>query len=551
MPPRQKRPDFLTPEAFELLVRSKHAAAAWSVAFDPEADRNLLDAVTLDASCQSRTVGLLNGYKLAHEALLQARLLDRFVELAHQFLVDHAGDLPTPKVKMLEDVFGGVELSDELGKLLLLIEGAVGTDQYVHAGLCFTHSVNSNMCVDELGCLFGITSDPIYVAEISGGAANPPTRVNHSFDLRAMLGEKATTICTEVARAAASQKFRDTVPGVTPTPWDCFPDQLAAALYYMGSSVKQKQDRDIPLQALVPQALVALQNAFLEGHSLITQHRRIRIIHSSHVRSGEERADVIYQLTAMRVYHWVPDRAKGRFVLHQKVPAEKMDLLSLFMDMPSYYYADSHGDALASPHDAEFFAAIEHPKTNIAWLITVPLVVHPPFTGLARDSGDDHLALYAKICAPQFRVLNYSRLWCDGFTFGDGTEGARQASLNEIVLAASAVAASCGLTNCAQFTRPVPDGGYERRREPMDCAVSHILVKTYAEAARDCAAHLQRHSVDNRAVFGPHVARWGKSGISFRTQREADFFTRARSFKHTARKEYVENYPHNIAFHPE
>ncbi|KAJ6456797.1 hypothetical protein C8R47DRAFT_1165053, partial [Mycena vitilis] len=168
--------------------------------------------------------------------------------------------------------------------------------------------------------------------------------------------------------------------------------------------------------------------------------------------------------------------------------------------------ATAQGKDLASPHDAEFFAAIEHPKANIAWLITVPLIVHPPFTGLARDPGADHLALYSQLCTPQPRALNYSRVWCDGFAFGEGTEGGRRASLNEIVLAARAMAASCGLINCAEFTRPLPDGGYERRRGPMDCSVSHILVKTYAEAARDCAAYLHRHSVDDRAVFGPHVA---------------------------------------------
>ncbi|KAJ7676769.1 hypothetical protein DFH06DRAFT_1466180 [Mycena polygramma] len=67
-----RRPEVPTPEALELMLRSKHPAAAWSLLFDSEGDRNLLDAVTLDASCQSRTVGLLNGYKLARGALMSA-----------------------------------------------------------------------------------------------------------------------------------------------------------------------------------------------------------------------------------------------------------------------------------------------------------------------------------------------------------------------------------------------------------------------------------------------------------------------------------------------
>ncbi|KAJ6475948.1 hypothetical protein C8R47DRAFT_985569, partial [Mycena vitilis] len=380
-----------------------------------------------------------------------------------------------------------------------------------------------------------------------------------TYDLRAALGEQATAYCTKVARGAASQSFRDAVLEDTPTTWERLPDQLAAALHYMTSGARQKQDRDIPLQGLFPQSLVAMQNAFLEGHSLITQHRRIKIIrHPSYVCNGEDvegtstspSEEVTYQLTAMRVYHWVPDRTKGRFVLQQKVPAETLDLPGLFFDMPSYYEADSPGDGLASPRDREFFTALEHPKTNIAWVLTPALVSHRPFTGHARDLGSDHLSLYNQICTPQTGVLHYTRLWCEGFTFGDGHEGSRQVSLSEIVSFANVLAASCGLANSEEHTRPSHDGCYIRRRTPIDSTVRHILIKSHAEAVKDCAAYTKRHSVDNSAVFGPYVARWGKSGISFRTKSEADFFTRARNYKHAARKEYVNNYPHNIAFHP-
>ena len=85
----------------------------------------------------------------------------------------------------------------------------------------------------------------------------------------------------------------------------------------MRSSFPQKEGRDIPLQAFLPQTLAIINNAYRQKHSIITQHRRIMMIaRASEAVADEEEEppapEYNYKLTVMRAYRWVPDYETGQ-----------------------------------------------------------------------------------------------------------------------------------------------------------------------------------------------------------------------------------------------
>lgn len=219
-----KKPADMSEEVFQLMVNQKHQIIAWCTLFVPEADRNCLDALILDASCQSRTAGLLDAEKIARTELVSTGTLSKFVQLAKQFLADHAGDLPPSRTRIIADVYGGTPPSDELLGLIQQIHNTVGALLFRHAGLCYTNSANANTCFDEMGGMFGWTSDPVYIATTGGTDGSPVTRVNHLYDLRAELAELATGHITTTAWEAASAEFKQATLPDTPTAWEHFAD---------------------------------------------------------------------------------------------------------------------------------------------------------------------------------------------------------------------------------------------------------------------------------------------------------------------------------------
>lgn len=561
MPPKKagkvKGPTVMSEDAFQEMVKRKHLAAAWCTLLVPQADRGLLDAVLADASCQSRTVCLLNAEKQARTELIRTGDLEKAVQLARQFLTDHADDVPPSKTRTIEDVFCEKPLSKELQIILSQISAAVGEELFRVAGLCYTNAINANFFSCELGGLFSVNSDPIYIAEAPATDGGPATRINHLYDLRADLGELATGYVTKVSRAAASEQFQQTTLGDTPKAWDRFSDQLAAALHYMQSSSPQREGRDIPLQALVPQLLATVQNAYREGHSIITQHRRIKMIalQSDAVPEEEEEEtppppEFEYKLTAMRAYRWVPDKETGRFRLQHQVPIEDRDRLGLLFDLPSYYRNDVTGDGLGSADDKTYFATLEHPDTDIIWLMLPSWVGHPPFTGYARDASPKHEPIYERICSPRAAGrLAHCREWCEGFSFKDPAPGEKRASLHELWLLGSAVAVEYGLTRSSESNRARFAESFERRREPIDLTCRHLLVKTYNEALRECAGYIARHAENPKAIFGGYISRAEDRGISFLNKRDADEYMTAKN-KGQVKMRYKTEYPNNKAFHP-
>lgn len=231
---RAKGPTAMTNEALDLLVNEKHPIIAWCHLLHPDGNRSLLDALTLDASCQSRAPGLLNAAEIAQAQLALTGDLEKFTTLAGQFLTDHANDLPPSKIRTTGDVFGSSgPPSPDLKNLVRQIRNAVGDELFRHAGLCYTNAVNANIRYDEFGGLFNWTSDPIYMAEATTtySQGNSPAQVNHLYHLRASLGEFATSYISKLARDMASGKFQQSTFGDTVKTWVRLKDQIAESLY--------------------------------------------------------------------------------------------------------------------------------------------------------------------------------------------------------------------------------------------------------------------------------------------------------------------------------
>ncbi|CEH12615.1 hypothetical protein CBOM_00589 [Ceraceosorus bombacis] len=549
-------------EARKLLVEKKHPAMAICILLVPEADRLKLDALTGDTSCQSRTMVLLDTAQALNTYLLRNGKLEEFQRLARDFLERPVGEKALKEIRTTEDVFCGKPISDNLAQYLDHFSNVVGDEVLKACGLCYSNTENSLFFNDENGGYFSDISDLAYKAEMPGTKDGLPVRKDHTYDLRAALGEACTKAIFKKAVDASADGFQPPNAHDAPTIQLTFEKQLAAAVAQVVSSCPQKDGAGIPVQAIVPQTLVVLGNAYRNGHMLNLRIRRVRMSPVESRRDDEAEEEIAesgdsprpppynYMLTAARTFQAIPNQATGRFEVASEVSPEHEHTLGMSFDFFSYYLQNENGEGLLSSCDDVYYAAITSDEMDPVWSLILPsLVAHSPFSGYAKDKSADHDAFYKKLCPPS-RSLIRSRYQLEGFAFGSAKGNDDRPSLYELISHCRKMMTEYDLHDIREFLRDEANrGGFERRRKPHPCAIRHIWIGSYKEVKAEGNKLLhERHKHPDIVCQGP-LFRLGKGAASFRSSQEVkDFIKERRCCSMRAKTRYAEAYPENWAY---
>ncbi|KAI0460746.1 hypothetical protein LJB42_002436 [Komagataella kurtzmanii] len=541
-------------DAYKLLISKKHPAMALCTLLVPEADRRKLDALTGDTSCQSRTMVLLNVAQTIKEELTKEKKLTTFIGLARQFLNRPTDEKPLKKIITTDDVFGENQPSTELDNYLNFFQKLIGEKAFTTCGLCYSNTENSLFFVDENGGYFSDITDLDYYVETPQSNHQSSTRSQQTYVLRAALGSNCTDLIKECALNAATHNFNKLTERERTSVHETFEDQLAAAIFQVISHIPQKEAPAIPLQAIVPQTLVILQNAYRKRHPINVRIRRIMMTPIEHKQKQNEKShppqEFNYMITNARTFMAMTNKKTSRFKLTSSIPEEQQETLGMCFDLFSYYIRNQNGTGLSSANDSEYYAEIESDNLDPVWALLLPsLIAHSPFSGYANDKSTNHDAYYKTLCPPA-KAQKYNRIQNYSFKLEAPNGEDNRPSLYELITSCRELMAKYNLGDIREFHRDeTARGAYERRKKPHQAAIRHIWIGSYREVKAEGEKFVHTRVAHPDIICRGPLFRMGERSASFKTMAEVEEFLKVRrSSSKRAKKMYKANYPKNWSF---